>query len=742
MKKYLPVLLAGLLAGCSSLGGGPLTGAADACAQDAVMDGSTWCAITFGQSTDLNFSSTILPAKQGVNHVWLAGRSAPLRVGEAGGITQAVTLEARGGKIANSHDGLTFYYTRLPLARNFRLEALVRVEQFGPEVIVKDALASTNGQESVGLMVRDLLGQPRREPLEVGYEEFPAASNIVANAALHAKRNNEGRFILRSLYRDGVSQPWGDAGAIIPRTDFVGEDAGLQAPGTFRMMLTRSDEGFAIAYAREDGSDVRSMEIKGAKPSLLGAIDQQYQYVGVYAARNARVTFSDIRLSISESAPVPPHAFTPRPEALRFEIASPAQSVAETYAVQARASQDGRLDILQDGAALATGLAVKAGELVSQAARLAPQGSRFEFVFTSADGVSRRSELQVKRAVLADAGNIHAAPDGSAQGDGSQARPLDLPSALQLLAPGGTLTLLPGKYPATTLGIELSGSPAARKKLVAQPGAVFTGRLALNANYWHMRSIEVAGAQFRISGSHNIIERALTYGNDDSGLQISALPKERALWPSHNQVLDSTSHSNRDPSAINADGFAAKLGVGDGNVFRNCLAYDNADDGWDLFNKIEDGANGVVTIEHSYAWNNGNNGFKLGGEGQPVAHAIRHSAAFHNGLDGFTDNFNPGALVVENNVAFDNARFNYIFRPSPYGGSQTQGRFSGNLSLRTNYAGKYDDAVVGVIGAGNAFIRNGASPAKTADFISTTPALPLARKADGSVEAAGFLQRR
>ncbi len=31
-----------------------------------------------------------------------------------------------------------------------------------------------------------------------------------------------------------------------------------------------------------------------------------------------------------------------------------------------------------------------------------------------------------------------------------------------------------------------------------------------------------------------------------------------------------------------ADGFAAKLTVGDGNVFDGCISYNNADDGWDL----------------------------------------------------------------------------------------------------------------------------------------------------------------
>jgi hypothetical protein len=128
--------------------------------------------------------------------------------------------------------------------------------------------------------------------------------------------------------------------------------------------------------------------------------------------------------------------------------------------------------------------------------------------------------------------------------------------------------------------------------------------------------------------------------------------------------VNSESFSNEDPGKINADGFAVKMRVGEGNRLEGCYSHDNIDDGFDLFNKIEDGANGVVVIENSIARNNTSNGFKLGGEGQPVAHEVRNSIAIGNHLDGFTDNFNPGKLVVVNNVAVDNQRFNYLFRPA------------------------------------------------------------------------------
>ena len=244
--------------------------------------------------------------------------------------------------------------------------------------------------------------------------------------------------------------------------------------------------------------------------------------------------------------------------------------------------------------------------------------------------------------------------------------------------------------------------------LQAEGKAVIHG-LLVNANYWHIKGIEVTDKSLRVQGSHNLIEKVTAYRNDDTGIQISS-PENigRPLWASFNRVIDSESWGNEDPGKINADGFAVKMRVGEGNRLENCYAHDNIDDGFDLFNKIEDGANGVVTIENSLARNNTSNGFKLGGEGQPVAHVIRNSKAIGNQLDGFTDNFNPGALVVANNVATDNQRFNFIFRPSPYGDASTQGVFTGNKSVRT-VPGKYDDAVVGNIDATNYFIVKGQS---------------------------------
>src|SRR5690606_24651255 len=116
----------------------------------------------------------------------------------------------------------------------------------------------------------------------------------------------------------------------------------------------------------------------------------------------------------------------------------------------------------------------------------------------------------------------------------------------------------------------------------------------------------------------------------------------------------------------NADGYAAKLTSGEGNIFRGTIAFNNIDDGWDLYTKVGTGPIGAVTIENSIAFGNGSltgghegtgdkNGFKLGGEGIHVPHVIKNSLAFGNGADGYTSNSNPG-IRAKNNISIDNGR--------------------------------------------------------------------------------------
>lgn len=656
-----------------------------------------WKAIAFGQSTDLNFSSNVLPEKIGVNDVSIDGKK--LNPQDRADLSKPITLESRGGKIANSHDGLTFFYTELPASKNFVLQATVRVDQFGPENGAKPA-----AQEGAGLLVRDVLGVPRQQPLKEGYEEFPAASNLVMNAIMTQDKKDHQRVKLQAITREGISHPWGDAGAAIGKQSYK-EEVDLTQTPAFRLKLERTNDGFITAWAPVDSDAWVSKHVSRA--DLISVQNPDSYYVGFFASRNAKITVTQASLTTSaaNTATSPPWQAKALPVVV--QRASGDTSTTASYLVQARANYGGTFSLRQNEVVIGNDKQVKAGEMYAVPTTLA-ENNAFSLTFTPTSGDPVTQRFSVKRVNNIASTTLHVSPDGVADGKGTPELPMDLTTAINLLAPGGRIILHEGNYPRNEIPLTASGSSEQVKTLQADGKVVIKG-LLVNANYWHINGIEITDKSLRIQGSHNLIENVTAYHNDDTGIQISS-PENigRPLWASHNRVIDSESYANEDPGKINADGFAVKMRVGEGNRLENCYSHDNIDDGFDLFNKIEDGANGVVVIENSIARNNTSNGFKLGGEGQPVAHEIRNSKAIGNHLDGFTDNFNPGALVVANNIAVDNLRFNFIFRPSPYGDVSTQGVFTGNKSVRTK-PGLYDDAVVGNIDKSNYFIVKGKS---------------------------------
>ena len=656
-----------------------------------------WKAIAFGQSTDVNFSSNVLPEKIGVNDVTIDGKK--LTPKDAVDLSKPFTIESRGGKIANSHDGLTFFYTELPTRENFILEATVRVDQFGPENGAKPA-----AQEGAGLLVRDVIGVPRQQPLKEGYEEFPAASNLVMNAIMTQDKKDHQRVKMQAITREGISRPWGNAGAAIKKQSYK-EEVDLSQTPEFRLKLQRTNEGFVTAWAPTGSDAWVSQSVPRA--NLISVQNQDRYYVGFFASRNAKITVTNAALTTSAAKTVASKPWQPKALPPVVQIASPGKSASEHYLVQARANDDGVFRLRQNEVVIGNDKSVKAGEMYSVPAKL-NDNNTFDLTFTPVSGEPVQQKFAVEKVAGITAATLHVSPEGKAEGQGTAASPMDLTTAIGLLAPGGKIIMAKGDYPRSEIPVSASGSADKIKTLQADGKVVIQG-LLVDASYWHINGIDVTGKSLRIQGSHNLIEGVTAYRNDDTGIQISSPDNVgRPLWASYNRVINSESYSNEDPGKINADGFAVKMRVGEGNRLENCNSHDNIDDGFDLFNKIEDGANGVVVIENSIARNNTSNGFKLGGEGQPVAHEVRNSKAVGNHLDGFTDNFNPGQLVVENNVAVDNQRFNFIFRPSPYGDPSTQGIFSGNKSVRTQ-PGRYDDAVVGNVDGTNYFMQKGQS---------------------------------
>jgi len=282
---------------------------------------------------------------------------------------------------------------------------------------------------------------------------------------------------------------------------------------------------------------------------------------------------------------------------------------------------------------------------------------------------------------------IYCSPTGSGSGK-TMNDPADVRSAIKSVPAGGVIYLLEGTYKfSEPIIIEEanSGKSGSPKTISAYPGAKvvfdFSGESVSNTNrgfvldgsYWHFYGFEVTKAGdngMLLSGDNNKIEMMVFNNNQDTGLQISRYNTNYAKvseWPSYNTILNCTSKNNCDDATMeNADGFAAKLTCGEGNVFDGCMAYNNSDDGWDLYAKEATGATGVVTIKNSIAFRNGftedgrgygncdGNGFKMGGGGVGTRHVVENCLAFENLNCGFTDNNNPEFGVLKNTTAYNN----------------------------------------------------------------------------------------
>ncbi|WP_437682375.1 right-handed parallel beta-helix repeat-containing protein [Sorangium sp. So ce131] len=366
--------------------------------------------------------------------------------------------------------------------------------------------------------------------------------------------------------------------------------------------------------------------------------------------------------------------------------------------------------------------------------------------------------------------DLYAAPDGSEDAPGTLDAPTTLYKAVTLVRPGQTIYLRGGEYlyvPTVEIAYGNDGTPEQMKRVYAYPGEkpvlefkdqyykkgdpASPRGVELHGSYWHIKGLEIANAGNNglfISGHHNVIEHCVFHNNRDSGLQLGGRLGEVETpvdeWPSHNKIVNCDSYNNFDPpDGGDADGFAPKLNVGEGNEFHGCRAWNNSDDGWDMFNR-----NGKplkpVLLDQCWAFDNGykeggymstpppvpymgnGNGFKMGGSnGLASDHVITRSVAFGNKVRGFDENNNVGNITVKNCTGWLNGSMNFAFGE---GGFHT---FINNIS----HARRAGDEPVGTT------VANAFEGATDADFLSLDRALAKApRNPDGSLPATDFLR--
>lgn len=676
-------------------------------------DAQQWKTIAFGQSTDLNFASLIKPEKVGTNNAWIAGQSSFLIPNQPYQLPADFYLESRGGKIANSHDGMVVFYTQLPVNQTFTLESDVTLEQIGPEVDGKTPAA----QEAVGLFVRDTIGVARSDPQPAGYEEFPNASNVIMNALITQNKKNDNLVKVTALVRDGVKKAWGNEGISINKDDYV-QNVNYVEVKNMHLTLTRTADKFILAM-KDNASGVVNKWQMNDYQGFMNQQDNTNIYVGFFASRNAKVEFKNSALTLgdelvnySQLPEKPPVIVDIKPT---LTLASPLKVYHKNYTLQFFPNTSGTVFVKE----INKTFTAKVGELLQITTELSQGANTFTVEFKDQNKTNSQTfTVNLDKSTIENLSHIVVSPTGKSHNQGTKRSPVDLQTAINSIEPNGVIYLMDGYYNGVTITPTLSGLPGKLKTIEAinKHKAIFINEIFnLDGYYWSIKQVIFDGniddkdnqpAYLRIAGSHNIIDQVITRNNSDTGLAISAKSKNRLFWPSYNLVLNSDSYNNMDKSGKNADGFAAKLGVGKGNVFRGCIAHNNTDDGFDLYNKIEDGPNEPVLIDSSITYSNGfpfskpniakgsiGNGFKLGAEGQPVNHRIINSIALNNNMDGFTDNFNTGSYTISNNIAINSARYNYILRANPYTFLNPVVTFEHNYSIRDSWQSVIKDSL-------------------------------------------------
>ena len=261
------------------------------------------------------------------------------------------------------------------------------------------------------------------------------------------------------------------------------------------------------------------------------------------------------------------------------------------------------------------------------------------------------------------------------------------------------------------------------------------------ADWWVIEGFDIKNGPCGgviINRSNNNILRRITSHHNGNGCEHSGHGFFVLDTSSNNLIENCDSYANRngqgtDPGG-DADGYAFAF-VGPGNVIRNSRAWNNSDDGYDLYRNFH-----RVVIEGNYAFRNGFNeagadaggngdGFKVGG---PVAgsggHLATNNLSWANKQHGYDNNGAPAVNTLYNNAAWRNNNKDFIF-------STNQSHI-----LRNNLA----------FGPGGVAINAGVDDAfnswnlpitiNAADFESLVDTIARGpRRSDGTLPASGFL---
>lgn len=694
------------------------------------------------------------------------------------------TINKKGGKLnaSDPYDGITYYYTKInPKTENFQLTGTFTIDYINP---------SPDGQEGFGIIIRDSIG---KDGDNTG-AYYTNSATAIASKVQYVNDDGATKSIKDGIgYRffSGVTstKETPKTGQVTMSSGAFDQKLQIKQGESYTFTVKMDNTGYRVIYKDAQGNE--NIQTLYGRNELL-VIDKENVYVGFAAARGCNVTVKDIKFTTSDPAKDAPDEGKPVEKVTsNYKISSPSTSGSTNYKVTFSANADGKLTLKKGSKTIAKNVDIKAGTDFESDVKLSVGDNKFVAEFTpNADykpGDNMEMDSYEKATVektvncrpIGNPGEkIIVSPEGTADGKGTKDSPLNIQTAVKYVQPGQQIVCLSGTYELKEqLKIEsgIDGTKEQRIYLYTDPEAkkpaefdfMNEGKgMVLWGDYWYIKNICVTKSAdgqkgIQVAGSNNVLEQVRTYKNGNTGIQVSGQstdPFEK--WPANNLILNCTSHENCDAAMEDADGFAAKLTTGEGNVFYGCIAYNNADDGWDCFAKTATGPIGAVTVINSVAFKNGyllngseagnGNGFKMGGSALSGHHVLKNCVAYDNKAKGIDSNSCPD-IEVYNCTSYNNKSYNVALYSN--NGITTAFKAEGIVSYKDMYtdvpeqlklSGQADlDMTKNFfwteVAAANAKEKKG-STANADWFKSLKTGKNPGRNEDGTVNMAGLLQ--
>lgn len=499
----------------------------------------------------------------------------------------------------------------------------------------------------------------------------------------------------------------------------------------------------SLADNKEEGEDLTSNDITAA---ITGLKAQTTVYYCAYALSNAGYAFGEVK------------SFQTAPATPAVVATSDLTKSGKKFRIGGTVTDDGGADIVEVGVIYSTtpGLDINNGTKIvierptaKFAASVELEASTTYYVrayaittynsepvygeektFTTEEAVEIPDEIK--------GDEIFCSPDGDdSTADGSEAKPFyDLQKAVDIAQPGDRIWMKAGTYvynkrinvndrngePDKFIEVFVYPKDSKAHAVLDFSDMPYHGHsdnpqqgIRHTSSYWHYYKIDICNASDNgmliernkptggsasdiinrtQDGHDNIIEQCNFYKNGDTGLQMKNLA-------ANNYVINCDAYFNCDEGEGDADGFAPKLSVGDGNYFYGCRAWVNSDDGWDVFYKQEGGFgdNMSIILDNCISYKNGftdfekvcggnGNGFKCGSNQGAMNVYLNRCLAVCNKSKGFDQNHNAGDIILNNCTGMSLTQYG----DKPYSYRIYEGISSGHVVQLTNCIAINDNA--------------------------------------------------